>query len=183
MAIDSSSTSLSFSLPPSLLRSLPPPSFSLPPSLPPSLSPFLPLFPPHIIFHFGAILHVMQEWSKVYYAASTHLVKEEKEKKLDDAAELIEQVHFTQHGTLYCTCTLFFYLQQLQLLGATAIEDKLQKVLNVHFFMHCIFLSYCSCCVLVCIVCIVCVVCAPFFGLHLFLFLSSVFLSCSVLCT
>lgn len=66
----------------------------------------------------------------MYYAASTHLVKEEKEKKLDDAAELIEQVHLTQHCTLYiarvhCLC----YLQQLQLLGATAIEDKLQKVL------------------------------------------------------
>jgi phospholipid-transporting ATPase len=33
-----------------------------------------------------------EEWEKVYYAASTHLVKEEKEKKLDEAAELIEQV-------------------------------------------------------------------------------------------
>ena len=29
----------------------------------------------------------------MYYAASTHLVKEEKERKLDEAAELIEQVH------------------------------------------------------------------------------------------
>ena len=28
----------------------------------------------------------------MYYAASTHLEKEEKEKMLDDAAELIEQV-------------------------------------------------------------------------------------------
>ena len=34
----------------------------------------------------------IQEWEKVYYAASTHLVKGEKEKKLDEAAELIEQV-------------------------------------------------------------------------------------------
>ena len=42
-------------------------------------------------------LSLSQEWEKVYYAASTHLVKDEKEKKLDEAAELIEQVHTHTH--------------------------------------------------------------------------------------
>lgn len=45
-----------------------------------------------------------QEWEKVYYAASTHLVKEEKEKKLDEAAELIEQVW--SHSVLLVSCCM-----------------------------------------------------------------------------
>ena len=52
----------------------------------------------HVLF--WTILHIPpQEWEKVYYAASTHLVKEEKEKKLDEAAELIEQVQTLKTST------------------------------------------------------------------------------------
>ena len=48
--------------------------------------------------------HVYEEWNKIFYEASTALVN--REKKVSDAAELIEK--------------------DLILLGATAIEDKLQ---------------------------------------------------------
>jgi phospholipid-transporting ATPase len=49
-------------------------------------------------------LCILQEWNKTYYKASTAL--QYRERKLDDAANLIEN--------------------NLILLGATAIEDRLQ---------------------------------------------------------
>ena len=49
---------------------------------------------------------VYEEWKHTYYKASTSL--QNREKKIEEAAELIER--------------------NLTLLGATAIEDKLQEV-------------------------------------------------------
>jgi hypothetical protein len=56
------------------------------------------------------ILFVSQEWNRTYYKASTAL--QYRERKMDDAANLIEN--------------------NLILLGATAIEDRLQDQVS-HF--------------------------------------------------
>ena len=79
----------------------------------------------------------------MYYAASTHLVKDEKERKLDEAAELIEQVnnnyeHSIKNFRTMCVNCLSLS-QELHLLGATAIEDKLQKVCQGKCTQLCVY--------------------------------------------
>lgn len=54
---------------------------------------------------------VLQEWKNTYHKASTAL--QFRERKLEDAAQQIEN--------------------KLMLLGATAIEDKLQDEVNIYF--------------------------------------------------
>ena len=67
----------------------------------------------------------MQEWNKSYEAASIAL--SEREKALDKVAEEIEKVRKVWCGQ--CMDDLLLCMQDLWLLGATAIEDKLQEVL------------------------------------------------------
>jgi phospholipid-transporting ATPase len=73
-------------------------------------------------------------WSDIYYRASTSL--ENRDEKVDEAAELIEKVNkkyefdvveITSNESV--ACNFSFLVQNLFLLGATAIEDKLQEVL------------------------------------------------------
>ena len=87
-----------------------------------------------------------QRWSDIYYKASTSL--ENREQNVDEAAELIEKVranleyyvhcrkvHNPSQFAIHLSFLLFLIVyfpcrkQNLFLLGATAIEDKLQEVI------------------------------------------------------